>query len=313
MRTICILKGIPGSGKSTYARELLKKEQNRWKRVNRDDLRSMIDNGVYSHDNEGFVKDVQDSIIRRAFREGYDVILDNTNLVGATVRRVHQLVESIGDVMVIEKYFDVPVEECLRRNALRVGSARVPDNVITDMAKKAGAMARSSTTYYPPRGCLVAEECDVSLPNAIICDIDGTLAIINDRNPYDPSLCWKDIPNKPVIECIKAMHAHGCTIIFMTGRQEKWREQTETYITDHVRVPIIGFDVAGSPTRPIQHELIMRATGDMRKDSVVKQELFDAHVKGKFNVLFAIDDRDQVVQQWRFMGLTCFQCAEGDF
>ncbi len=60
--------------------------------------------------------------------------------------------------------------------------------------------------------------------------------------------------------------------------------------------------------------LNMREAGDMRKDSIVKKELFDQHIRGKYNVRMVIDDRDQVVDMWRNeLGLTCLQVAEGDF
>ena len=44
---------------------------------------------------------------------------------------------------------------------------------------------------------------DPNLPNAIICDLDGTLALLNGRNPYDASLCEDVIPNIPVVETLK--------------------------------------------------------------------------------------------------------------
>jgi hypothetical protein len=59
--------------------------------------------------------------------------------------------------------------------------------------------------------------------------------------------------------------------------------------------------------------VFMRATGDQRKDSIIKQELFDRHILGKYNIKFVLDDRNQVVNMWRSLGLTVFQVAEGDF
>ena len=51
----------------------------------------------------------------------------------------------------------------------------------------------------------------------------------------------------------------------------------------------------------------------MRKDSVVKQEMFMAHIAMKYNVLYVLDDRNQVVQLWRSLGLKCLQVADGAF
>lgn len=329
MRTLMVVRGLPGCGKSTFAKELLKKEPDRWKRVNRDELRNMLDNGRWSPDNEELVKKVQDEMIKQSMREGFDVIVDNTHLVSSTVRKVHQLAEHYGDVKVIEKCFNVDVKECHRRNQLREGPARVPDKVIDDMASKAGITKgrklEDKETYYQPRwvagGPGAAKETrvqDQTLPKAILCDLDGTLAIMGDRSPYDASRCDEvDHPNVPVIECVKAMYAQGVKVIFMSGREDKHREPSVRFIEQHLRVPVTyAFGLVGD-IRPtdvvVPYELYMRETADQRKDSIVKNELFAAHVEGKYNVLFVLDDRNQVVDEWRRMGLTCYQVAEGNF
>lgn len=158
---------------------------------------------------------------------------------------------------------------------------------------------------------------DVNLPKAIICDLDGTLSLLNGRNPYDASTCHDDPPNLPVVECVKAMYARGHEVLFMSGREDKDRVPTEQFLAQHVVVDSVmsSFLVYGKMQsyRPIPHQLFMRPTGDQRKDSVIKAELFEAHVRDKYNVVFVLDDRDQVVQLWRDMGLTCFQVGWGAF
>jgi hypothetical protein len=58
----------------------------------------------------------------------------------------------------------------------------------------------------------------------------------------------------------------------------------------------------------------MRGHRDQRKDSIIKRELFDGHVRGRFYVEAVIDDRNQVVDMWRReLGLTCLQVDYGDF
>jgi hypothetical protein len=59
--------------------------------------------------------------------------------------------------------------------------------------------------------------------------------------------------------------------------------------------------------------LFMRPAGDSRKDSIVKRELFDRHVAATWAVRGVIDDRKQVVEMWRAIGLMCAQVAPGDF
>lgn len=57
----------------------------------------------------------------------------------------------------------------------------------------------------------------------------------------------------------------------------------------------------------------MRPEGDIRKDSIVKRELFEKYVRPYYNIEFVLDDRNQVVEMWRSLGLKCLQVAEGDF
>lgn len=323
MRTILIYKGLPGCGKSTEAKKLLKKEPGRWKRFNRDDLRSMIDDGQFSKDNEEFVLEVQEKLIRAALQDGYDVIVDNTHLVPQTVKKLHKLAESVGDVTVLEKGFNVPIEECLARNAKREGRARVPDDVIHRMAKASGIDRGNTlldkTAYYPPRdnGSPDVYEADEALPKAILCDLDGTLALMGNRSPYDASQCdVLDKPNWPVIITVLAMHQQGVEVIFMSGRDSQYRPQTVNFIEQWCRPEFLTQlteQVGPAVTSVIPYELHMRGTGDQRKDSIIKSELFDEHVRGKYNVLFVLDDRNQVVDFWRSIGLSCFQVAPGNF
>jgi hypothetical protein len=50
-----------------------------------------------------------------------------------------------------------------------------------------------------------------------------------------------------------------------------------------------------------------------RKDVLTKQKIYEQYIKGKYNILFIFDDRNQVVSFWHLQGLTCLQVAEGDF
>ena len=84
----------------------------------------------------------------------------------------------------------------------------------------------------------------------------------------------------------------------VSGRMDTYRPQTEAWLVKH-KVPYTA--------------LFMRPAGDMRKDVLIKQEIYEREIKGKYNVLFVLDDRQQVVYGWRALGLTVFQTAPGDF
>lgn len=323
-RTIVITRGLPASGKSTWSKEQLHAEPGRWKRVNLDDVRSMLDDGLFTAAGEKLAKSIQEEIVRKSLKDGFDVIIDNTHLTYHSVKQLHKLAESIGDVKVIEKTFNTSIDECKLRNKKR--SHPVPEHVIDNMALKArithGCKLNDAETIYKPRwapggpgGDPKTMKQDESLPKAIIVDLDGTVALMNGRNPYDATDCDKDLPNTPVITCVRAMYDKGYKIIFMSGRQDKYREPTERFLTQHFQTLSNHVVLTSSAveTLTMPHELHMRATGDQRKDDIIKQELFDANVVNKYFIEFVLDDRNQVVDGWRQMGLTCFQVNYGDF
>ncbi len=322
MRTIIVLRGLPASGKSTWAREQLKKEPMRWKRVNKDELRKMIDNSVYSIENESLIHELHSYIIKKALLCGKDILVDNTNLGARNYKKICKIAEGIGDTFVQTKTFNVSVDECIRRDALR-GIACVGENVIRNFAERYSldnwyVYGFESKSYFKPNrldntGVLPQNE---TLPKAIICDLDGTLALFNKigiggvpiithlnthvRDPYDASTCDKDSINEPVLNLIR-MCASNRSFIFVSGREDKHREQTEVFLHKHVR-PYVGV-----------YSLFMRETGDQRSDTIVKEEIFINNILDKYYVDFILDDRNKVVKMWRELGLTVFQVAEGDF
>jgi predicted kinase len=311
MLKLILTRGLPASGKTTFAKELIAKDHS-YKAVCRDEIRNMLSNRFDVIDEE-LVNVIQDNIIKTTLASGFNVIVHNTHLLNRTLNKLHKIAENIGDIMVIEEVFNTPLNECLRRNALRTGSALVPELVMRSMAKSAGfdkghTFIRKETFYGKKTVIPVIQ--NKSHPKAIICDLDGTAALMNGRNPYDAKNSDKDLPNIPVVKCVMAMHKKGYKIIFMSGRADEFRDPTIQFINKHfaqIDETITGIN------KVIPYELFMRKTGDQRKDAVVKRELFDTNITGKYYIEFCLDDRDQVVENWRAMGLTCFQVAPGDF
>jgi hydroxymethylpyrimidine pyrophosphatase-like HAD family hydrolase len=141
------------------------------------------------------------------------------------------------------------------------------------------------------------------LPLAIICDLDGTLALLNGRSPYDASTCEQDVLNKPVADIVRRyLIDKDVKVFFVSGREDKFKRQTDSFISVHFK------DIP-----ELDYRLIMRKSGDYRKDSEIKKEIYDKYIRGKYDVLFVLDDRDQVVKYWRSEGLTCLQVDYGNF
>lgn len=303
---VIVLKGLPASGKSTWAAEQVVKHPDRYCRVNKDSLRAMLHNGRYSKLNESVVRDARDAIIVRALLRGQTVIVDDTNFDPTNMARIQQIVriqqvveECGAEVEVEERFFDVPVDECVRRDAAR--ERPVGEKVIREMAArylkpKVATLAAMDIVPYVP---------DETLPKAIICDLDGTLCLFDHhRGPYDHDRCGDDNPNM-VVRDVLARFA-DIDILFVSGREEKYRRETIGWLYEHVRSHT-------TPGIDIQGLLLMRATGDRRNDALVKYEIFDEHIRNAYNVLFTIDDRERVVAMWRTLGLVCLQVADGNF
>ncbi|MHB8483645.1 MAG: phosphatase domain-containing protein, partial [Nitrospiria bacterium] len=138
----------------------------------------------------------------------------------------------------------------------------------------------------------------VHLPQAYIFDIDGTLAIRGNRGIHDYDKVSVDTPNDNIAHIERVLERAGYKIIVCSGRKDSCREETEKWLKKN----FITYDV-----------LLMRDKDDNRKDSIVKRELFEKNIRGKYFVMGCFDDRNQVVEMWRNMGLTCYQVADGNF
>jgi len=136
----------------------------------------------------------------------------------------------------------------------------------------------------------------------VVADLDGTLAIMGPRNPYDDMRCYCDSVNIQVLEVLCALMSHnGLRAVFVSGRQSRSREETERWLDDMATFP------------PLSYDLFMRETGDNRPDDVVKEEIYRTKIEPNYDVFLVLDDRDKVVKMWRKLGLTCFQVQEGNF
>ena len=143
----------------------------------------------------------------------------------------------------------------------------------------------------------------------ILFDIDGTLASIDHRRVFleqDPP-DWKsfnasmgdDTPNENIVNLYRVLRdSQKYEIIIVTGRNERFRPITETWLTWNA----IEFE-----------RLLMRADKDMRADHIIKEEILDQLLNEGKDIAFTIDDRQQVVDMWRRRGISCLQCDVGDF
>lgn len=148
---------------------------------------------------------------------------------------------------------------------------------------------------------------------AIIIDLDGTLCNADHRKYFvetKDKKDWRsfyeslveDQPNNWCVELVNSMRQAGYQIIFVTGRPAEYLPHTRDWI--ELKLKLVALK---------DYLIFTRPSGDMRKDSVVKEEIYRDYIEHNFDVLFCVDDRKQVVDMWRSLGLTCLQCSEGDF
>jgi predicted kinase len=280
-KRVVVLRGLPASGKTSWCKEQIDKNPGRYKRIAKDDLRAMYDNSRWGKGNEKFILKTRDALILLALQDGYHVLVDDTNLLPKHEETIRELVQGQA-IVEIKDFTHVPLETCIERDRHRQNY--VGEEVIRKMYRD----------FLAPKPQLLPVY-DETLPDALIVDLDGTLALINDRSPYDAAKCEQDLVNEPVRMIIASAQA---SILLVSGRSEQHRPQTERWLQKHA----IGYS-----------HLYMRAEGDSRKDAIVKREIYEQQIVGKWNIKFTIDDRKQVVEVWRSLGLTCFQVAEGDY
>ena len=270
-----MMKGLPACGKTTEALELVAKG---WKRVNKDDLRAMVDGGKWSHKNEHNIKELETSIVSNFLEAKYNVVVDDTNFA---YEEYWKDVADTFDADFEVKFFDVPLGECIDRDSKR-GEKSVGAKVICGMYEK---------YLYK------SVEFDPKLPCCYLFDIDGTLAKMNGRSPYDYTKIDTDIENVPVTDLFRKLVFNDTVFIF-SGREDSCKEETIKWLEEYVG--------------DIYRELYMRKTGDKRKDSIVKKEMYETHIKGKYNVLGVFDDRLQVCRMWYELGLPLFRVGNPD-
>ena len=303
MSKLFILVGAPGSGKSTFARYFLRTEDN-WIRVNRDDFRLMQfgDSLMIPFYEERISKMVEASVLT-LLKSDTNVIIDATNTSLRTIQDMIHTYTEYADISF--KVFDLPVDELVKRCDKRyeetgkfISKSVVERNVANlkhtlekfDFAPIPRKVQVATTSYATQ---------DKNLPKAVICDLDGTLSLLNGRDPYNAATCDNDLLNEPVAATLKMAKQRGYQVILLSGREGKFREPTVRFLDKHQ----IGYDL-----------LLMRTSNDFRKDNIIKRELFEGEIQGKYFVEFLLDDRNQVVDMWRKdLHLPCFQVNYGDF
>ena len=91
-------------------------------------------------------------------------------------------------------------------------------------------------------------------------------------------------------------------VLFCTGRAEDYREKTIEQINQILK---------GSNIVDIDRFLYMRPKGDLRKDFMVKRDLFKRMIVDGFDPVLVFEDKVTVVEMWQELGLKCLKVTGG--
>lgn len=286
MQTVYWTRGIPASGKTTWAKLFVDNNPS-YIRINKDDIRHITPRNSWESINEyeNLIRKLHDNKIREKLELGLNVVIDNTHISYKYPQYYLDLFKEWGldDIILLKKDFtEVSLDICLYRNSVRNELEKVPEKVIIDM-------------YNQLKRNWKEKPKNINKPDCVIIDIDGTLANIGGRNPYDRDF----INDKPVEQVVlfnrmivSEFHGKNDNRIFLfSGRSRKYLNETIRWLNKHE----IYYD-----------NLVMRPENDNRSDDTLKREFYENYIKGYYNVLFIVDDRPKVVRMWRSLGLFVF-------
>lgn len=118
MSKLYILKGLPASGKSTFARDWVLEDPTKRVIVNRDAIRNML--GKYwVVERESLVSDIEKEAIFSGLYSGYDVMVDATNFNGHILSLLYLYKKEYETIEHEIIFFDTTLEICIERDRLR--------------------------------------------------------------------------------------------------------------------------------------------------------------------------------------------------
>lgn len=279
-----MMRGLPASGKSTHARQVMKESGN-FVRLNKDDLRKMLHIGKWTPAKEEITKLLEKEMAETLLIEGENVIIDDTNLFGRDELKWSDIAKRHGaDFSIVDCNTDV--RECLQRDRFR--AEPVGANVIWRMALKSGRYHCRSNKGY------------------VLVDIDGTLADIShrlrhvqgDKKNWDAffSEMSEDELREDVVELVRKSKNDLYELFLVSGRPNTYREQTLRWLKENG----VSDFFSG---------LIMREEFDKRPDTETKLDILNLF--GAHNIAYVIDDRPSVIRMWKENGVEVLDVGNG--
>lgn len=287
MKKVILMMGIPGSGKSTRAKELADKElPGSVLILNRDTIRQNLDIKD-PRKREDAVKVIQkDFLIDYLWDPAVEsVIIDDAgNLKEETQKLIQGWISESGvkaEIVFDRECLNTPVETCIQRDAKR------PNGVGADVVRQ-WAQRHLPQPELP--------ESVKRLPPCIILDVDGCLAIKGDRGAHEYEKAYRDMPNELLLYAIFGLNQRHFPFVILSGREGT--EASKAVLESWIKA---SFFAAGLG-RPQISEIIMRPAGDRRFALEFKKEAIAEIMKTRCPML-AIEDDPSVVQWMASQGI----------
>ena len=306
---VIILAGCPASGKSTLSKYYTDRG---YIRLNRDLQRKSLTNLTiqkyyeygYHHLLEDLITDTLNNQLLELLSEGEDVVIDNTNLSMKYIKTWFKLIRNKANITI--NVIESGLNETIERDKKR--EDEVGEEIINKMHGKVKQLIDNLNKFlsnnFNYREWLKEQkgdtftkvEQDVTNEPAVIFDIDGTLALRNDRSPFDWHLVKDDSLNKPVWETYQAFQLMGYKMIIFTGRDAVCEDATKEWLDEND----IQYD-----------EFRIRPKGNTEKDSIIKRRFLEDIIEN-YHIKLAVDDRKSIKRMWQQSGIFILDVNQTD-
>ena len=296
-KKLILCRGIQGSGKTTFARAWVTEDPEHRVRINNDDIRNML--GVYwVTSRENLVSSIKKNMAEEAINRGYDIVVDNMNLNAKEILFWKDMVKMAnmdpdGYQYEIEfKDFFIPLEECIRRDAMRPNP--IGEKVIRETWKRYKHFIQTTEVEKHVNNMRKY----TGKPKCIVIDMDSTMCFNTTKRPWFGDGAAEgminDVPNTGMCDMIRKLQ-EDFVIVVATGRDTTQEAVTKEWLSKQ------GINA---------DEFYFRTNKDYRKGVVVKKEQIEAILE-KYDIVAIFDDCEPIVDMYREMGLTVLQPNKG--
>ena len=277
--------GISASGKTKFAKELVG-----FKIIERDMIRAQILNELTSGETEGkvvwsrwkwkwegTVTRIQREMIQEAAEAGENIIISDTNLSPTHRLELSNFLQRLG-YDVEYKFIQPNFEQAVKYDTARENGVGI--SVLAEQLNKWNSQFKDQYKGTP------------NTHSAVIVDIDGTLAHMDGRSPFEWTRVGEDSVDLEVKGIVDGLRSIGYKIIVVSGRDGVCKDLTAEWLKFHG----IQYD-----------DFFIRPEGDTRPDTEIKEEIFWNDIAPYYNIRMAIDDRPKVCMMWRSIGVKVIQ------